>query len=138
MALSPWKRLTRLMLRRRPADQVQAQLSDNRDVSAEVIDTPDVAFASPLAVGAETPELEPIAALPDEILQPIEAEEAEPVEDGETAAELQAAMELPRENEPPAVHQVQPPGQPDQQPNEEQAKKARKPRRNTGNRRSWS
>jgi hypothetical protein len=128
MALSPWKRLTRLMLRRRPADQVQAQLSDNRDVSAEVIDTPDAAFAN-LEVGdAAAAELVPTGAVADELSQ---LPDAEPAEAAETAAELEAASEPLDEDKPPTADEVPPADPPVQPLNEDQANKPHKTRRNT-------
>jgi hypothetical protein len=128
MALSPWKRLTRLMLRRRPADQVQAQLSDDRDVSAEVIDTPDVAFAN-LEVGdAATAALVPTGAVADELSQP---RDAEPADAAETTADLEAASEPLDEDKPPTVDEVPPAEPPVQPPNEEQANTPRRSRRNT-------
>ena len=123
MALSPWKRLTRLMLRRRPADQVQARLSDDRNASDDVVDTPDVAFAYPEVEGGAASELEPIAALADELLQASDAEEAKAVE---TAAEFEVASEPQREDGPPAAQEGPPTGQPVQQPSEGQAKKTRR------------
>jgi hypothetical protein len=127
MALSPWKRLTRLMLRRRPADQVQAQLSDDRDVSAEVIDTPDVAFAN-LEVGdAATAALVPTGAVADELSQP---RDAEPADAAETTADLEAAGEPLDEDKPPTADEVPPAEPPVQPPNEEQANTPRRSKRN--------
>ncbi len=127
MALSPWKRLTQLMLRRRPADQVQALVSDDREARDAVIDTTDAAFANPKVDGGDPSELEHIAALADELLQPSKAEQAEEVE---TAAVSEAAREPLREDKSPAADEV-PPAEPSVQPHDDQADKASRSRRNT-------
>lgn len=125
MALSPWKRLAQLILRRRPADQVRALISDDRNASNDVVDTRDVAFANSKVDGGDTSELEPIVALADEILQSSKAELAGAVE---TAAESEAAREPLPDEKLPAAHEVKPTEQP-LQPHEDQAKKPRKDRR---------
>jgi len=127
MALSPWKRLTQLMLRRRPAEQVQALLSDDRNARDDVIDTSEVAFANPKLDGGDTSELLPVAALADNLLPANEAEAGASVD---TEAEFEAASEAPRQDEAPAAEEVAPPEQLVQQLHEGYAKTTRKPRRN--------
>lgn len=69
MALSPWKRLFRMMSQRPPAEQVQAAVSDDRHKDGDVIDTSDVAFVKSLVEDETKPGLEPLSDGPERVLQ---------------------------------------------------------------------